>query len=163
MPTRKTSVAKLTSQKDTLSWAKQLADTLQPGESVALMGNPGSGTTVLAKAIAAAWGYEGQINDSKNAVKEYPTPKGMIYHLDLSLLTRRECQRFEFQNYFDKTALCLIEGAERAQSHLPRDVVEIYLRRVGENQREVKWTRRKRQNPKTRRRNPMSVARSSLD
>jgi tRNA A37 threonylcarbamoyladenosine biosynthesis protein TsaE len=41
-------------------------------------------------------------------------------------------------------ALCLIEGAERVHSRLPRNVLEIHLRRLAENEREVKWTRRKR-------------------
>jgi tRNA threonylcarbamoyl adenosine modification protein YjeE len=143
VPTRKTSVAKLTSAKDVRSWAKQLADTLQPGESVVLMGSSDSSKTLLTEAIVAAWGDEVEIISSRKTVKKYATPKGPIYHLDLSLLTRQECLRFDLKKYFDKTALCLIEGAERIQSRLPRDVLEIYLRCLGGERREVTWTRRK--------------------
>jgi len=126
----------LKSSKAMRSWGKQLASTLKPGDTVALVGDLGSGKTTLVQGIAAGWGYTGEATSPTfSLVNEYATPKGPIYHMDMYRLTRRESAGFPLEEYFDRNALCLIEWADRVQSRWPEGTLEIRLKNLGDDAR----------------------------
>jgi tRNA threonylcarbamoyladenosine biosynthesis protein TsaE len=120
------------------NWGKRIARTLKAGDIVALVGGLGAGKTTLVQAIAEAWGYRrGATSPTFVLANEYPTPKGVIYHLDMYRLSRKELAVFPLEEYWGQ-GLCLIEWADRVRDRLPAATPEIHLNITAPNQRTIK-------------------------
>ena len=119
------------------TWGRRFAKQLKPGDTVALVGELGSGKTTLVQSIARAWGYRRGANSPTFALaNEYETPHGPIYHMDMYRLSQRELETFPLEDYWGR-GLCLIEWADRVRHRLPAATLEIRLKTLSPNIRSL--------------------------
>lgn len=108
---------------------EKLGKKLWPGAVVALIGDLGSGKTVLAQGILKGLGVGDKymISPSFVLIKEY---KGRLpaYHLDLFRLKRKkELSSLGIKEYLFSDGITIIEWAEKIKEILPKDSLEIHL------------------------------------
>ena len=74
----------LGSEEETKIFAEELARTLSPGDTVALIGDLGTGKTTLTKYIASALGVtETVTSPTFNIVREYRSGRLPLFHFDV--------------------------------------------------------------------------------
>jgi tRNA threonylcarbamoyladenosine biosynthesis protein TsaE len=116
------------SEEETIALGKRLARTLPPGATVLLIGNLGAGKTTLAKGIVQGLGAAPADDVSSptfTLIHEYGTPPA-VYHVDL----------------FDSPATVIIEWGERFPELMPLGRIEIRLRALEGDEREIELTER---------------------
>jgi tRNA threonylcarbamoyladenosine biosynthesis protein TsaE len=121
------------------AWGHQLARLLKTGDVVALVGDLGSGKTTLTQGIAAGWGSKQSANSPTfSLVNEYRSKRGLLTHMDMYRLTARELDVFPLEDYLDSKTVTVIEWADRVQSRLPKDVLQIHFQAPSPTQRQIK-------------------------
>ncbi len=112
---------------------------LFPGIVVAISGPLGSGKTVLIQGICQGLGVKQLVTSpSFIIINEYPGENFWVYHFDLYRLKNvQELIKLGYEEYFYGKGVCLIEWAEKAQELLPENRIEIKLKIISENQREI--------------------------
>lgn len=133
-------VFRTASEEETIALGERLAQTLPPGATVLLIGNLGAGKTTLAKGIAKGFGAaqpEEVSSPTFTLVHEYGTPPA-VYHVDLYRLdSARDVATLGLDEMFDSPALVLVEWGERFRKLMPPDRIEIRLRALEGDQREI--------------------------
>jgi tRNA threonylcarbamoyladenosine biosynthesis protein TsaE len=143
---------KTKSREETIRFGEQLAATLNAGDIVALTGELGSGKTTLVKGIAKGLGVKNHryVNSpSFVIIKEYQG-RVPLYHFDVFRLQTAPCSRhlnvgclspmdaLSFEEYFYKDGICVVEWADRIRKLLPKKHIEVKIKMVKENIREIK-------------------------
>ena len=127
-----------TSEQDTARLGAALAAVLPASAVVALDGPLGAGKTRLVQALAEAAGVDRRavVSPTFVLVQEYPGPTP-IYHFDAyRLRDDDEFLQLGAEEYFaQQRAWCLIEWAERVESCLPRERLEIRIDATGDTMR----------------------------
>ena len=127
------------SEEETIALGRQLGTEFTHGV-VLLIGNLGAGKTTLAKGIV-----EGRNGTPANEVSS-PTftlihqygHDAPVYHIDLYRLDEaREVESLGLDDLFRSEALVLLEWAERFPALLPRPRIEIRLRALPDDTREI--------------------------
>jgi len=123
------------SPKETQSWAKKWAATLNVGDVLALIGPLGAGKTTLVQGLAAGWKTRACVASPTFAlVNEYPSSRGPLYHMDMYRLSPKEIKFFPLEDYLG-TGLCVIEWADRIVERLPKSTRALRLSIQGEHSR----------------------------
>jgi len=127
------------SEEETIALGRQLGAELQYGV-VLLIGNLGAGKTTLAKGIVE--GRNGTPADEVSSptftlIHQYGD-EVPVYHIDLYRLDDpREVESLGLDELFASQALILLEWAERFPALLPRQRIEIRLRAMPDDAREI--------------------------
>ena len=122
---------------DTARLARALADVLETGEVVALIGPLGAGKTRLVQVVAAALGVPVDVTSPTFVlVNEYLGGRLPVYHFD----AYRLCDLDEFaelgpEEYFEGDGVTFVEWADRVAEMLPKDRLEIVIGVTGESSR----------------------------
>lgn len=121
------------SEAETDRWGGRLAQALEPGLAVALVGNLGAGKTRLVKAVARGAGIEpGDVTSPTFVlVQEY---QGIwpLYHFDTYRLTHPEgFADLGIDEYFAGEGVCFVEWADRVAALLPPDHLRIEIETTG--------------------------------
>ena len=128
------------SVKETLRIGEKLARRLKKGDFVALIGDLGSGKTVLTKGIAKGLGVKNaQYVNSPTFViiKEYKG-KLPLYHFDLYRLDHPGMLDADnFEEYFYGDGVTVVEWADKIKGLLPKKRLEIYMSVAGEDKRSI--------------------------
>jgi len=133
---------KSTSPEMTRKLGEKLGRELLPGAVVALIGDLGSGKTVLAQGILKGLGVKDRYMTSPSYVliKEYKG-KFPAYHLDLfRLKSRNELNSLGIKEYLFGDGVTIIEWAEKARRILPSDAMgylEIHLKVTSTRNRDI--------------------------
>jgi len=128
------------SVEETIGIGKKLAAKLKRGDCVALVGDLGSGKTILTKGIAEGLGVKNPryVNSPTFVIiKEY---KGRLplYHFDLYRLNKSTLIDAEsYEEYFYDDGVTVIEWADKIRGLLPRKHIEVRLEVAGENERRI--------------------------
>ena len=126
------------SEEETVALGEELAAELPAKCVVLLIGNLGAGKTTLAKGIVKGLGAAPPDEVSSptfTLIHEYG-PK--VYHIDLYRLDRAEqVASIGLDEIFDRAAVVLVEWGERFMELMPEVRVEITLRSVGGDEREI--------------------------
>jgi tRNA threonylcarbamoyladenosine biosynthesis protein TsaE len=127
------------SPEETKKLGENLAQGFSPGQVVALFGPLGSGKTCLTQGICSGLGVKDfVVSPSFVLINEYEG-KCKIYHIDLFRLEKlSEIINLGYEEYFYGDGICIIEWAEKAVELLPEKRMEIYLKIVSENEREIR-------------------------
>lgn len=132
------------SEEETIALGERLARELPSRGVVLLIGNLGAGKTTLAKGIAKGLGAAAPDEVSSptfTLIHEYGDPV-RLYHIDLYRLDDiRQAETLGLDELFDRAALALVEWGEKFPELLPAQRTEIYIRRLTEDEREIKIVR----------------------
>jgi tRNA threonylcarbamoyladenosine biosynthesis protein TsaE len=126
------------SEEETIALGEKLAAELPAQAVVLLIGQLGAGKTTLAKGIVKGLGAakpEDVSSPTFTLIHEY-SPS--VYHIDLYRLdTAAQVATLGLDEIFDRPAVVLIEWGERFPELMPEQRVEIRLRTLEENSREI--------------------------
>jgi len=130
------SIYQTKSSEETIELGMQLAKHLQPGISVLLFGDLGSGKTQFVKGIAKGLGITENIKSPTFAyLNKYPVEGGNLYHFDLYRLKHGE--GFESigleETMHDPHAINIIEWADRMAGRHPEAYIRIDFRSLADH------------------------------
>lgn len=130
------------SEAETIALGERLARELPRRGVVLLIGNLGAGKTTLAKGIVNGLGAAAADDVSSptfTLIHEYGG--GRVYHVDLYRLDEpRQVATLGLDEIFERDGLVLIEWGERFPQLLPAERIEIRIRTLAEDEREIDVT-----------------------
>lgn len=124
-------------EEETRRFAHELAENLAPGDVLALIGDLGTGKTVLTSYIAEGLGIKRRVNSPTfTIVKEYTDGRMPLYHFDVYRVSDPdELFNIGIDEYFFGEGVCIVEWADLILDILPENTKYIYLA-YGENEGE---------------------------
>ena len=129
------------SEEETRKIGRAIGRSLLPGDIICLVGELGSGKTTITQGIAQGLGVQGSVSSASfKLINEY---KGRIpvYHFDLFRLDKlSEVEELGYREYFYNQGVTVIEWAEKMRPLWPEKRVEIELKIISDNNREIKIT-----------------------
>lgn len=120
------------SEEETRRIGRRLGETLYPPRVVLLSGELGAGKTVLTQALAAGL----EVDDlslvrspSFTLINEYPSARGLIYHVDLYRLEGADdFHSIGLEEILDRQAVVIIEWGEKLDLPVDNPVrIQIYV------------------------------------
>lgn len=120
---------------------RRLWSSLAPGAVVWLTGELGAGKTALVQAMARAAGAEHARSPTFALVHEYPSPEGLLIHVDcFRLRDPDEAIDLDFGGLQRRARLLLIEWPERAGALAPPPDLHVTLAHAADpDRRIVEW------------------------
>lgn len=116
-------------ENETITWGQKLSLLLAPGDVIGFFGDLGSGKTRTIQGICQGLGCGDQVSSPTFTIINEYRGKYPVYHFDLYRIEfENEIFDLGYEEYFYNDGICLIEWAERVQSLLPSDHIEIYLK-----------------------------------
>lgn len=115
---------------ETQKLAEELAQSLQPGDVVALSGELGAGKSTLIRMIVRALGYQGVISSPTfTLMNVYESPqKGNLYHFDFYRVESAvEASGFGADEFISADGIVFIEWADKFPELLPEQHYEIQI------------------------------------
>jgi len=129
------------SEEETREIGRTIGKNLLPGDIICLIGELGSGKTTITQGIALGLGVRVSVTSASfKLINEY---KGRIpvYHFDLFRLNKlSEIEELGYREYFYDQGVTIIEWAEKIRPLWPEERIEIELKIISENNREIKIT-----------------------
>ena len=114
----------------TRDFALNLAEELEAGNVLALIGDLGTGKTAFTKYIAQGLGIRDSIvSPTFTIVREYTGGRLPLYHFDVYRLADSE-EMFNIgaeEYFYEKGGVCVIEWADIVEDILPADTKYIYI------------------------------------
>ncbi|MGE5654045.1 MAG: tRNA (adenosine(37)-N6)-threonylcarbamoyltransferase complex ATPase subunit type 1 TsaE [Bacillota bacterium] len=112
----------------TEQWGRCLAEVLQPGLFIALIGDLGAGKTSLSQAIAHGLGIAEPVQSPTFTLMNQYRGRVTLYHLDLYRLEDAE-QVWElgWEEIVEGDGVCLVEWADKFPSVWPDEYMSITL------------------------------------
>jgi tRNA threonylcarbamoyladenosine biosynthesis protein TsaE len=128
------------SEEETIALGRRLAQELPSRAVVLLIGELGAGKTTLAKGLVHGLGAAEPDDVSSptfTLVHEYGEgPR--VYHVDLyRISTAQDLDSVGVDELLDRDAVVLVEWGERFPHLWPADRIEIHLRRLDDDRREI--------------------------
>lgn len=123
-------------------WATALANALQPGDVISLVGELGAGKTQTVQWIGEALGVDAEITSPTfSIVRHYKGRDFAINHIDLYRLSvPEELEAIDYETLlYPEDAVTLVEWASRAAEYMPRGMVEIEIIKGDGDLREIRW------------------------
>jgi tRNA threonylcarbamoyladenosine biosynthesis protein TsaE len=120
---------RLNNEEDTRALGLEIAEALEPGDIVALIGDLGTGKTALTKYIAEGLGIKEEISSPTfTIVKEYKSGRLPLYHFDVYRLgSGEELLDIGAEDMLEGDGVCVIEWADIAADVLPADALVVKL------------------------------------
>jgi tRNA threonylcarbamoyladenosine biosynthesis protein TsaE len=111
------------------AWGERLGSAATAPLVIAISGELGAGKTTLAQAICRGAGVRDFVTSPTFAlVQRYEGARFPVYHLDLYRVeSPRELVNLGWNDVLRDNALVIIEWPERAEGHLPGDVLHIEI------------------------------------
>jgi tRNA threonylcarbamoyladenosine biosynthesis protein TsaE len=120
---------------ETLELGRRIGRAARPGDVIALVGDLGTGKTVLAKGVAEGLGAASArevISPTFVLCREYMDGRLPLYHFDAYRLRgAADLEGIGASEVFGGDGLSLVEWADRAPQALPQDRLEVRLETVG--------------------------------
>jgi tRNA threonylcarbamoyladenosine biosynthesis protein TsaE len=134
----KSRIYRTQSEDETIALGEKLAAELPPKTVVLLIGQLGAGKTTLAKGIVKGLGAARPDDVSSPTFTLIHEYSASVYHIDLYRLdTAAQVATLGLDEIFDRRAVVLIEWGERFPDLMPKERIEIRLRAIDENSREI--------------------------
>ena len=125
---------------ETVQLGREIGRLLGPGNVVTMIGELGSGKTHLIKGIAAGMGVKRSAGLSSPSFALIQAYCGRIpfYHIDVyRLASEGEAEQLGLHEYMGGEGVAVIEWADRIPSLLPKELLEIHLRYLGQHRRQI--------------------------
>ena len=116
------------SYEDTMNIAKDIADTFQGGEFVAMYGDLGAGKTAFVQGVAKALGINAHVTSPTFTIVNEYDGRLPLYHFDVY----RICDAYEmyeigFDEYIGSNGVCIVEWAELIEELFPPEFIKITI------------------------------------
>lgn len=118
--------------------AIRLASLLQPQDLLTLEGDLGAGKTTFTKGLAKGLGIERTVNSPTFTILKQYEGRLNLNHFDVYRLENSD-EDIGFDELFAEEAVSVIEWAQFIQDYLPEERLDIVIRRVSEEGREVEF------------------------
>ena len=126
------------SPSETEGLGRHLGRLLGPGGFVGLIGELGSGKTVVARGIARGLEYDGYVGSPSFVIVNEYAGRVPVYHIDLyRLADAREIETIDYRGLFFGSGVAVVEWAERGGEYLPGDRLEIAMTITGRTSRSI--------------------------
>ncbi len=126
------------SPEETISLGERIATSLRKGDVVSLIGELGSGKTTLIQGICKGLGVKGYVTSPTFVLVNIYQGRVPVYHLDLFRLRGlQELEGIGYEDYLYGEGIALIEWGEKMRELLPPTYIEIQLKRLAPDRREV--------------------------
>ena len=114
---------------ETKKFATDVAQTLKKGDVIALVGDLGTGKTMLSKYIAEALGITETITSPTfTIVQEYHSGRLPLYHFDVYRVDDiEEMYRIGYEEYFYGEGVCIVEWADIVEEIIPEYAKVIFI------------------------------------
>ena len=124
---------------DTLSWGHAVAEQLQAGDVIALVGDLGAGKTHAAKGIVAGLGSSMDVSSPTfTLVHEYTGGRLPAYHFDFYRLdSAGELPGIGWDDYLDANGVVIVEWADKFPEAIPGNARWFYFTQTPEGGRTV--------------------------
>jgi tRNA threonylcarbamoyladenosine biosynthesis protein TsaE len=128
------------SVEDTERIARELAANLAAGDCVALYGDLGAGKTQFVRGLVGGLGGKERAVSSPTFVllNIYPSGRVPVYHLDAYRVSGpADLEAVGFAELLEQRGVVVVEWADRVQSLLPDQRIDVKIEATGENQRQI--------------------------
>jgi tRNA threonylcarbamoyladenosine biosynthesis protein TsaE len=131
-------ILKSNNESETKEIGKKLGKKLKPGDVVCLIGELGTGKTMMVKGIASVFGIEEREIASASfiIIAEYDRTIP-FYHIDLYRLENEEIPGIGLHEYLGRDGISVIEWAEKASTEIPDGSIKVQFRYAGDSSREI--------------------------
>ncbi|NLN93469.1 MAG: tRNA (adenosine(37)-N6)-threonylcarbamoyltransferase complex ATPase subunit type 1 TsaE [Candidatus Hydrogenedens sp.] len=131
------------SPEETEKLGERLAALLPRGIVVALYGDLATGKTCLTRGMAGYFTKNARVHSPTfTLVNEYGEDP-VLYHLDLYRLSGAEdLLSIGYEEIIESDGICIIEWADRADSFLPEERLDIFLEHRSEDSRSLRFEAR---------------------
>jgi tRNA threonylcarbamoyladenosine biosynthesis protein TsaE len=116
------------SPEETKKLGRKLAANLKAGDVISLIGELGTGKTVLSQGIAAGAGVRQNVTSASFVLIQKFQGKLPFYHLDFYRLSENEINESGFEEIFDSGGICVIEWAQKNSKILPVQTIMIKIK-----------------------------------
>ena len=129
------------SAEETRALGKKLANHLHAGDTVLLQGDLGAGKSELARGIARGLGITGPVpSPSFTILNAYDEGRVPLYHFDwYRIEDPEEIAEMGMEEQLGGDGIALIEWSGKAIEYVPSTALEITLRCMDENTREISF------------------------
>lgn len=127
------------SEEQTLLFARAIAEQLQDGDNLALIGELGSGKTHFVKGLALGLGVEETVTSPTfTLINEYSGKKRMLYHFDFYRLgDSYEVEDLGIEDYFDSDGIVVVEWADKFLEIFPENTLILRFENRGMEERAI--------------------------
>ena len=126
------------SLEDTKKIAQDFAKTLKQGDIVLLNGDLGAGKTTFTQFVFASLGVTQVVNSPTFAILKTYEGKFTFHHFDTYRISTEEAIESGFDEVLnDKNSVMFIEWSENIKALIPNNVIEVNIKRLNENTREI--------------------------
>ncbi|MCS1352126.1 tRNA (adenosine(37)-N6)-threonylcarbamoyltransferase complex ATPase subunit type 1 TsaE [Mechercharimyces sp. CAU 1602] len=124
------------SAEETKALGRKLAQHMQVGEVVALVGNLGVGKTTFTQGFAEELGISDPVDSPTfTLIKEYEAPIP-LYHMDVYRIQNPE-EELGLEEYFAGDGITLVEWAQHIEPQLPEDCWWVTITLLAEGTRQI--------------------------
>jgi tRNA threonylcarbamoyladenosine biosynthesis protein TsaE len=120
------------SPEETRDLGKRLGSAVSAGDVVALVGDLGSGKSVLARGILEALGVQGEMASPSFVIVASYKGKIPVHHIDLYRLQRGEALDIGLEELLYSDHVSIVEWADRLEGMLPPAGIAIEIKGVGQ-------------------------------
>lgn len=125
------------SPEETEKLAAKLASTLCGTEVIAMFGGLGAGKTAFTRGLASGLGIEDGVSSPTFALVNEYSGSFRVYHFDMYRVSGwDDLYSTGFFDY-EGSGIMVIEWSENIESYLPEDRIEIRIKVLSENTREI--------------------------
>ena len=126
------------SYKETILLGESIGRSLKPNDVIALSGELGAGKTTLIQGIAKGLKVENWVTSPTFTIINEFKGKTGLYHIDLYRINDiEEAEDLAIEEYFDKGGVTVIEWAEKIKPILPENAIEINMKILSDNERNI--------------------------
>lgn len=125
-----------------MSLGKRLGRLLSPGTVLALHGGLGAGKTTFTKGLSTGLGLADEVHSPTFTLVHEHRGTNNLYHIDLYRLdgNEDELETIGFEEYLESDGVTVIEWAEKAQTFLPSERIDIDIVTTGASERTFTFT-----------------------
>jgi len=123
---------------ETANLARKLGKLVEPGDIICLIGDLGAGKTTFTKAFALGLEVEDYVTSPTFTIIQEYEGRIPLYHFDVYRIEDlREMEDIGYEEYFYGDGVCVIEWAQIIKDLLPKNYLQIEIRHMDIEKREI--------------------------